>query len=93
MEVPQRFIDKMTGTASNNVSWLIWEDQESLQEVSSISELLLASCGSLSRDERDFLSHCGPGQNERRLGPSAAEEDAVVSFMQTLTDGVIPVNR
>jgi hypothetical protein len=54
MEVPQRFIDKMTGTASNNVSWLIWEDQESLQEVSSISELLLASCGSLSRDERDF---------------------------------------
>jgi hypothetical protein len=27
------------------------------------------------------------------LGLSDAEEDAVVSFMQTLTDGVMPVNR
>jgi len=55
MEVPQRFIDKMTGTASNNVSWLTWEDEEALKDVPSISELLLASCGSLTRDETDFF--------------------------------------
>lgn len=54
MEVPQRFIDKMTGTASNNVSWLTWEDEQSLGAVPSISEHLLASCGSLSTDEEDF---------------------------------------
>ena len=27
-----------------------------------------------------------------RLGLSDAEEDAIVSFMQTLTDGFMPVN-
>jgi len=27
-----------------------------------------------------------------RLGMSDAEEDALVSFMQTLTDGFMPVN-
>jgi hypothetical protein len=55
MEVPQRFIDKMTGTASNNIGWLTWEDEKSLEGVPSISEVLLASCGSLSGEERDFL--------------------------------------
>ncbi len=28
-----------------------------------------------------------------RLGLSDAEEDAIVSFMQTLTDGFMPVNQ
>jgi len=28
-----------------------------------------------------------------RLGPSEAEEDAIVSFLQTMTDGFMPVNR
>jgi hypothetical protein len=28
-----------------------------------------------------------------RLGLSEAEEDAIVSFMQTLSDGFMPVNR
>ena len=27
-----------------------------------------------------------------RLGLSDAEEDAIVSFMQTLTDGIMPIN-
>jgi hypothetical protein len=28
-----------------------------------------------------------------RLGLSDADEDAIVSFMQTLTDGFMPVNQ
>jgi hypothetical protein len=28
-----------------------------------------------------------------RLGLSEAEEDAIVSFMQTLTDGFMPLDR
>jgi cytochrome c peroxidase len=28
-----------------------------------------------------------------RLGLSDADDDAIVSFMQTLTDGFMPVNR
>jgi cytochrome c peroxidase len=28
-----------------------------------------------------------------RLGLSEAEEDAVVSFLQTMSDGFMPVNR
>jgi len=28
-----------------------------------------------------------------RLGLSEAEEDAIVSFLQTMTDGFMPVNR
>jgi hypothetical protein len=75
MEVPQRFIDKMTSTASNNVSWLTFEDQESLEEVPSISELLLASCGSLSRDERDFPRRLFDIQREKI--PLSAQQQSV----------------
>jgi hypothetical protein len=75
MEVPQRFIDKMTSTASNNVSWLTFEDRESLEEVPSVSELLLASCGSLSRDERDFLRRLFDIQREKI--PLSAQQQSV----------------
>jgi hypothetical protein len=62
MEVPQRVVDKMMATASDNITWLnqypeswSWlskDDRYSLMHVPSISEFLVASCGSLSEEEK-----------------------------------------
>jgi hypothetical protein len=81
MEVPQRVIDKMTGTASDNVSWLTLKDTESLTEVPSISELLLASCGSLSRDETDFFQQVNNLQ-QAKLPLSVRQQSLLDTVLQ-----------
>jgi hypothetical protein len=55
MEVPRRFIELMTDTASNDVRWLDFNEGWSLKEVASIAEWITASCGTMSKSDEDAI--------------------------------------
>jgi hypothetical protein len=57
MEIPRRYIEKLTDTSSDNISWLDWmEVLLAMSEPPSISEWLLASCGGLSQEELKLVT-------------------------------------
>lgn len=52
-EIPNRYIEIMTGAASNEIRWLTDKEAEQLYEVPSITEWKAASCGHITKQETD----------------------------------------
>ncbi len=56
MEVPQKYIDMMTSTASNDIYWLSQDEGDAMNDMPpSISESMSASCGALDKNEEKVL--------------------------------------
>jgi hypothetical protein len=55
MEIPQRYIDAMTDTASNEIRWVTEKEAEVMHEVPSITEWEAASCGRFTKSETDQM--------------------------------------
>jgi hypothetical protein len=56
MEIPRRYIEKLTDTSSDDITWLsLAGDTLAMSEPPSIREWLLASCGGLSQEEWGYL--------------------------------------
>ena len=51
MEVPQKYIELMSDTASTDIKWLSVEEAQAMSEPRSISEWLAASCGAVTAQE------------------------------------------
>jgi hypothetical protein len=71
MEIPRRYIEKLTDTSSNTISWVGWKDAFAMTEPPSIREWLLASCGGLSGEELDIWIE---GFMHRRLSPDLSRK-------------------
>lgn len=56
MEIPQPYIDEMTGTASNEIRWLDGTEAAAIREVPSISEWASTACGRFTNGERSKLA-------------------------------------
>ena len=56
MEIPRRYVELMTDTASNDVRWLNLDEANSLETAPSIAEWFASTCGAMSRSEEEARS-------------------------------------
>ncbi len=55
MEVPRRFIDVMMDTTSTEIRWLSYDEAVSVEEVRSIAQWIAATCGAMTKAEKDTM--------------------------------------
>ncbi len=55
MEIPPRFIEFMIDVSSTDIRWLTRDEAEALEEVPSVHEWIAATCGAMSKEEKDTL--------------------------------------
>ena len=67
MEVPQKIIDLMSDTASNDIKWLNSLEAKSMLEPLSIAEWDAATCGAMTKQEDEQVSELFKKGAERRL--------------------------
>jgi hypothetical protein len=51
MEVPKKYIELMSSTASNDIKWLSSEEAASVPEIPSIAEWVAATCGAITSQD------------------------------------------
>jgi hypothetical protein len=59
MEVTQRFIEIMMDTTSTDIRWLNYDEASLVEKVPSIAEWIAASCGAMSKSEKDAMLQIG----------------------------------
>ncbi len=64
MEIPRRFVELMTDTASNEIRWLTWGEADALEDVPSVREWLASSCGAMTKEQRQ--AHAEGLSNQHR---------------------------
>jgi hypothetical protein len=67
MEVPQKFIDLTSDTASNDIKWLNSEEAKSMLEPPSIAERDAATCGAMTKQEDEQVSELSKKMEMGRL--------------------------
>jgi hypothetical protein len=55
MEIPQRFIETMTDTSSNDIRWISEDEALSIKEPPSVAEWITAGCGGMSKESQSVM--------------------------------------
>lgn len=76
MEVPKKYIELMSATASNDIKWLTTDEALSMLEPPSIAEWVAATCGAISNQEfAEFEELNRRWRNKQRHGNSCQTEN------------------